>query len=222
MAIRTDAALPHASAPERSLFPLVAAVLAVWFLIVLGLGAEGAFESAPGHPPLPVLVAILAPVLLFGLAYRALPAVRAYAQGLDLRLVTAMQAWRVLGGMFLALYAFGVLPGAFAWPAGAGDMAVGVAAVVVLRAMLKNAPTWRSQVWWLNVAGIADFVGAVGTGVLTSNPALGLLAGGAAQASLGALPLSLVPTFAVPLWTILHVVAFLQLRRLRRAADDGP
>ena len=178
MAIRTDAALPHASAPERSLFPLVAAVLAVWFLIVLGLGAEGAFESAPGHPPLPVLVAILAPVLLFGLAYRALPAVRAYAQGLDLRLVTAMQAWRVLGGMFLALYAFGVLPGAFAWPAGAGDMAVGVAAVVVLRAMLKNAPTWRSQVWWLNVASIADFVGAVGTGVLTSNPALGLLAGG--------------------------------------------
>ncbi len=222
MAIRTDAALPDTSTAERNLFPLVAAILAVWFLIVLVLGAEGVFESAPGNQPLPVLVAVLAPVLLFVLAYRTVPDVRAYALGLDLRLVTAMQAWRVLGGMFLALYAFGLLPGAFAWPAGAGDIAVGVAAVLVLRAMLRNAPTWRSQVWWLNVAGIADFVGAVGTGVLTSNPALGLLAGGTAQASLGALPLSLVPTFAVPLWTILHVVAFLQLRRLRRATDGAP
>jgi adenylate cyclase len=32
-------------------------------------------------------------------------------------------------------------------------------------------------------------------------------------ASLGALPLSLVPTFAVPLWTLMHVISLLQLRR---------
>jgi hypothetical protein len=33
------------------------------------------------------------------------------------------------------------------------------------------------------------------------------------RASLGALPLSLVPTFAVPLWTLMHVISLLQLRR---------
>jgi hypothetical protein len=31
--------------------------------------------------------------------------------------------------------------------------------------------------------------------------------------SLGSLPLSLIPTFAVPLWTICHVVSLLQLAR---------
>jgi hypothetical protein len=30
---------------------------------------------------------------------------------------------------------------------------------------------------------------------------------------MGALPLSIVPTFAVPLWTIIHVISLLQLRR---------
>ena len=66
---------------------------------------------------------------------------------------------------------------------------------------------------WLNVAGLLDFVGAVGTGVLVSNNAIGLAADGAARVSLGSLPLSLIPTFAVPLWTIFHIVSLLQLAR---------
>ena len=70
---------------------------------------------------------------------------------------------------------------------------------------------------WLNVAGLIDFAGALGTGVLTSNTALGLLADGVPRASLGTLPLSLVPTFAVPLWTVFHLISLIQLRRRHRA-----
>jgi len=55
--------------------------------------------------------------------------------------------------------------------------------------------------------------GALGTGVLTSNNSIGLVAAGAARVSLGSLPLSLIPTFAVPLWTIFHIVSLLQLAR---------
>jgi len=33
---------------------------------------------------------------------------------------------------------------------------------------------------------------------------------------MGSMPLSLIPTFAVPLWTILHLISLLQLRELRR------
>jgi hypothetical protein len=115
--------------------------------------------------------------------------------------------------MFVAHYAFGLLPGLFAWPAGVGDVAVGVAAPFVVLAMVRDAPTWRRQATWLNVAGLVDFVVAVGTGVLTSNTSLGVLAELPARASLGALPLSLVPTFAVPLWIMFHVMSLLQLRR---------
>jgi len=68
-------------------------------------------------------------------------------------------------------------------------------------------------VWWLNVVGLLDFVGAIGTGLLTSNTALGFFASEAPRVDLGAVPLSLIPTFAVPMWTLMHFMSLLQLRR---------
>ena len=71
---------------------------------------------------------------------------------------------------------------------------------------------------FLNLAGLLDFVVAFATGILTSNSDLGPFAGERADhwASMGSMPLSLIPTFAVPLWTILHLISLLQLRELRR------
>jgi hypothetical protein len=190
----------------------VAVLLAAWFLIALAAGAGGVFESAPSRPPLALLAAVAGPPLLFAALYRGSHLFRGFVLGIDLRLLTAVQAWRVIGGMFLVLYAFDLLPGLFAWPAGTGDVAVGLAAPFVVLAMVRGAPTWRRQVAWLNIAGLIDFAAAVGTGVLTSNTSLGVLADGATRASLGTLPLSLVPTFAVPLWIIFHMISLLQLR----------
>jgi hypothetical protein len=90
---------------------------------------------------------------------------------------------------------------------------VGLAAPFVVLAMVRGAPAWRARVAWLNIAGLIDFAGAIATGVLTSTSSVGFLASGVSRASLGALPLSLVPTFAVPLWTLMHVISLLQLRR---------
>jgi hypothetical protein len=200
---------------------LTAAVLAIWFVAVLALGAGGIFDAGPERPPLPVLAAIVAPPALFALAYRSSTRVRNFALGLDLRLLTAMQGWRVAGAMFLVLYAFGLLPGLFAWPAGAGDVLVGLAAPFVLQAMMDGRANWQRRVLWLNIAGVLDFVGAIATGVLSSNSSLGFFATGAPTVGLGALPLSLIPTFAVPLWTIFHVISFIQLRRLALATRRG-
>ena len=58
---------------------------------------------------------------LFRRAYWFSSAFRAFVLGLDLRLATAIQAWRFAGLGFIALYTYGVLPGMSAWPAGLGD-----------------------------------------------------------------------------------------------------
>lgn len=49
--------------------------------------------------------------------------------------------------------------------------------------------------------------------MLASNNSLGLVVDSATRVSLGSLPLSLIATFAVPLWTICHIVSLLQLAR---------
>jgi hypothetical protein len=41
------------------------------------------------------------------------------------------------------------------------------------------------------------------------------------RASLGSLPLSLIPTFAMPLWTIFHIVSLLQLGRITQTLSAG-
>ena len=102
--------------------------LAAWFVLVVLLGASGAFVGRPGRPPVAIAIGAGTPLLLFFACLRFSSSFRAYVHSLDLRLITGMQAWRWAGMGFLALYAHDVLPAMFALPAGFGDMAVGFVA----------------------------------------------------------------------------------------------
>lgn len=187
-------------------------LLAVWFLAALTAGAIGAFTPDPSRPPLSLVLAAGVPVALFLTAYATLDRFKRVVLALDLRLLTIAQSWRIIGAMFLVLYAFGLLPGSFAWPAGVGDALVGLAAPVVLLSMIAGQANWRRQVLWLNVAGLLDFAGALGFGLLSSGSAFGLIDGSVTTDIMMALPLSLIPTFFVPLWILIHLASLLQLR----------
>jgi hypothetical protein len=105
--------------------------LRVWFVVIawaalsLILNVLGVFTAHPDQPPFALLTAIIGPPVLFLIAYAISANVRTLSLRLDLRLLTAMQGWRVIGAMFLVLMSFGLLPGTFAWPAGIGDLIVG-------------------------------------------------------------------------------------------------
>ena len=105
--------------------------LPVWFVVIawaafsLILNVLGVFATSSDKPPLPLLISVIGPPILFVIAYSFSAKVRTLSLSLDLRLLTAMQAWRVVGAMFLVLMSFGLLPGTFAWPAGIGDLIVG-------------------------------------------------------------------------------------------------
>ena len=146
---------------------LVTIVLAIWFVIVFLLGAIGAFVRPPGAPPFPILLGATFPLVVFIAAYLGSGAFRALILGADLRLLTAIQAWRAGGLGFLALYAHGLLPGLFAWPAGLGDIAIGVTAPWVVLALIRRPAfaAGRLFVVW-NLLGILDLVVAVSTGAL--------------------------------------------------------
>jgi hypothetical protein len=190
---------------------LLALISAVWLMAIIVAGSAGLLESGAGRPPLALLAAIVVPPALFLLAYRVSAAFRRLVLDLDLRLLTAVQAWRVLGGTFLFLYAFDLGPALFAFPAGLGDVAVGVSAVFVLQALITGHPNGRRRVLLLNLGGLLDFVGAIATGVLTSNSSLGVFAPATPMPSMGMMPLVLIPGFLVPLWTIIHFASLLQL-----------
>jgi hypothetical protein len=192
---------------------IIGIVLAIWLAAILLLGAIGAFPRPPGTPPIPILLGAVVPVLVFLAAYWGSAGFHAFVLTLDLRLATAVQAWRAGGLVFLALYAHGLLPGAFAWPAGLGDIAIGVTAPWVLLALLRRPGFARSStfVTW-NLLGMLDLVVAIATGAMTS-----LLASGApgevTTAPMAQLPMLLIPAYLVPLFFMLHLAALFQVRR---------
>jgi len=197
---------------------VAAAVLGLWFTAILAANLAGAFEPDPTRPPLALAAALALPVIILVAAYRLSARVRTFALGLDLGLLTTIQSWRVLGGMFLVLYAYGMLSGVFAWPAGVGDVAVGIAVPFAAASLAAGAAGWQRKVLWLNIAGLLDFVGAVGTGLLTSSSALGIIDVAVRSDPMTSLPLALIPTFAVPFFIVVHVISLIQLARIK--ADD--
>jgi hypothetical protein len=66
------------------------------------------------------------------------------------------QLYRALGVIFLILYASGKLPGLFAWPAGVGDIFVGLTAPLVGAAYARAPRDNGRLVWAWNVIGILD------------------------------------------------------------------
>ena len=61
-----------------------------------------------------------------------------------------------------------------------------------------------------NVLGSLDLVLAVSLGVLASATPVGLLAGDVSTRLMGQFPLSLIPTFFVPLLLIFHLIAMIR------------
>jgi hypothetical protein len=192
---------------------LVGVLLVFWFALIFVLAVEGAFVRPPQAPPFPILLGATVPLVVFLAAYQGSEAFRAMVLGADLRLLTAIQAWRAGGLGFLALYAHGVLPGLFAWPAGLGDIAIGITApwvALVLIRRPKFAATPHFVAW--NLFGILDLVVAVSTGALSSGFVFGL-AGKVTTAPMAQLPLVLIPAYFVPLFVMFHLAALFQARR---------
>jgi hypothetical protein len=71
----------------------------------------------------------------------------------------------------------------------------------------KRPFPYRTFIVW-NVLGSLDLVSAMTLGVLASASPVGILAGDVTTRLMGQFPLSLIPTFFVPLLLILHLICF--------------
>jgi hypothetical protein len=124
------------------------------------------------------------------------------------------QLYRTLGVIFLILYAAGKLPGAFAWPAGLGDVLVGVLAPVVAIAYRRGPRENADLVSAWNLFGLTDLVVAMTAGFLTSPSPFQLFAFDLPNELISEFPLVLVPVFLVPVSVLLHLASLTKLRRV--------
>ena len=195
----------------------VGVLLALWLAFVLGPGRPRGVRPGAGRTAVADFRRGHAADPVFFVAYRTSAAFRDFVLNLDQRLAVGLQAWRFGGLGFIALTAYNVLPGAFAWPAGLGDIAIGATAPVLALSLARNPGLVSSRrfVAW-NVLGILDLAVAVGTGTLVAW--FGIGADSASMGPMAQLPLLLIPAFLVPVFVILHVAALFQARHAAAAA----
>lgn len=190
-----------------------AVVLSGWIAGNAALAAGGAYVTGPGEPPVALAAALLGAVAALLLATRIPVIARILtAPGMPARLAVP-QFLRVAGGVFVVALALGELPALFALPAGLGDVAVGVAALVVLRAFA--AGRGHRPAVSLQLFGLLDLVVAVSLGIAIGT---GLIAATPGMEPMALLPLILIPTTAVPLAAALHIIS---LRLLWASAPSG-
>ena len=184
-----------------------AGLIAAWFVFAVSASALHLFKTDPSLPPLALGLAVLIPVAAFLTWFKTSSGFREFALSLSPRTLTYVHSWRIAGFIFLALYAAGLLPGIFALPAGLGDIAIGATAPwVAIR--LANRSRRKAFMLW-QILGIVDLVTAITLGTTA-----GLISPrGAATTVMTALPMSLIPTFAVPLLIILHIICIAQAKQ---------
>jgi len=175
---------------------LAAGLIASWFIVVLSASALHLFRNDPNRVGVAVALAALAPVALFSVWFAASEKFQQFALSLNPRTLTAVQSWRIFGFLFLLLSANAILPPVFAVPA-------------AFVAWKLASPAHRTLfVLWQGL-GMTDLLMAI---VLGTTARL-LSPNSPSMSAMTELPLSLIPTFFVPLLLILHVVCIAQARQ---------
>jgi len=189
--------------------PRTLLVLAAWFFLAIWLGVTG--KLVTGGLPLGLGAAIVLPLIVFVIDGRLGHPLLGGLMRLDLSGLIAAQIFRVIGFLFLISWSAGTLPGGFAVPAAVGDVVIGLTAPLVAAAVGRRRSLGLAWTW--NILGTADLITAVTLGVLHGGRPLGLLAGPITTDAVAHYPLSLIPTFGVPLALVLHLRTFRVLRR---------
>jgi hypothetical protein len=180
----------------------------VVILVVLGwlcfaVGLSGWFYNASALAVAAIVWTLTALVLF---ACWKISPIRVWALNGDVRWLVLLHVTRLFAGAyFLVLCQRGQLPCGFARTAGWGDIGVAVLAVAVVGAMRTEFVKPLLLTW--NTLGLIDIIFVVFSALQFG------LKNWQSMHALRELPLSLLPTFLVPLIIASHVLIFVRLAR---------
>jgi hypothetical protein len=207
------ARMPASAKSRYTTAGVLSVALIGWGAVAQYLGATNTYFAAADTAVPTVLLGLLIPLAIAAIAMWRSESIARLISAIPLHWLVAAQVYRVAGGIFLVLWADGRLPWQFALPAGIGDVATGIVAVVVAALLAQSAIGAHRATYAWCLFGIADLVVAVTMGAMTSPGRAHLLAFETPNLLVTSYPLVMVPTFAVPLALMLHGLVLWRLRR---------
>ncbi|MEM7273959.1 MAG: hypothetical protein AAF547_12820 [Actinomycetota bacterium] len=163
-----------------------------------------------------VMVASLAvpPLVVLAWPDRLVP------EGIGLPWLVGVQAFRVIGGLYLFEHARGNVGPEFAYWAGIGDVITGIAASALLVAYRLRGRMPRWAVYATILFGCADFAWAYAIGVLSFETPIQTFSLDAVHAT-NRFPIAMIPFFLAPIAMGFMIMTLLALGRERAPATDA-
>ncbi|MBO0733414.1 MAG: hypothetical protein J2P49_03695 [Methylocapsa sp.] len=181
-----------------------------WFALSVWLTLEGSYSARPDRIPT-IQYAIFVPVIVGGVMIGRSAFFARIIDAIPQHWLVGVQLYRTLGAIFLVLFGTRELPGLFAWPAGLGDVLVGVLPPVVAIAYFRDPQANGDLVAAWNWLGLGDLAVAVTAGFLTSPSAFQLFAFELPNQLITEFPLALIPVFLVPVSVLFHLASLKKL-----------
>jgi hypothetical protein len=181
--------------------------LAAWALAGTVLAYYGFFHQADQTAFPPIGIALIIASFSLGVSLAGSSTLR----GLLTRQssLIRLNAWRLIGVVFIVLMLAGKMPALWALPAGIGDILVGATAFRVAHDVASARGRRRAIIW--NLFGMADLIVAVAVGVMTVPGPAQIFQTTPTSELVTYFPLALVPVVLVPLAFAIHVASLWQL-----------
>mmetsp|Transcript_33132 Transcript_33132/g.85256 ORF Transcript_33132/g.85256 Transcript_33132/m.85256 type:complete len:261 (-) Transcript_33132:380-1162(-) len=153
------------------------------------------------------------PSIIAGIAHRWI-----MARELSQKWLIGLQIYRNIGGVFLIEMAGGFVPAIFAYPAGLGDIAVGVTALIIVIVYRNKDHIPPAVIIVVLVMGIADFLSAFFFGFFSSESPVQIFFP-PQRSQLIEFPTGLIPLYLVPIAIFFHTLSAMNLHKydLKRA-----
>jgi hypothetical protein len=220
-----DAAVLIGLAAIRPISKLGAfAAAGVWTALIFAIAAAGGFAPGTTGPfPAPVIAFL---VLMIGglLAWFRSPAFRDAFHSVPLAGLVGINAFRILGVLFLILHARGRLAAPFASYAGWGDIITGLAALPIAALAYRGKLSRIVLTAW-NAFGALDLIDALVLGALSApGTPFRIFTEAPGTTAMGTLPWVVVPALLVPLYLLTHleIAARMRFAGAQSATKPGP
>lgn len=140
------------------------------------------------------------------------------SEPLSQKWLVGLQIFRIIGGVFLIEMALQNIPGIFAYPAGIGDIIVGLLAAVTLLLFANKGRIPSQLIILVIILGLLDFLSAFFFGITSSQSSLQLFYPEITNQML-LFPTGMIPLFLVPYAIFFHALSLLNYLKFEKSKD---
>ncbi len=184
----------------------------VWLLYISILSLKGQFYIN-SMPPKIVLLATLPLTLILFLFVGNTTLFKKLLRSASLESLISLHVFRLVGGFFIILYFYRLLPAGFAISGALGDIITALLALPVARMVSKGKPGSLTAVYAWNIFGMLDILNILVIAVITAKETM--ISGARGDLEMTIFPFVWFPAFAPATILFLHTIVFRKLFQMK-------